>query len=212
MVVEKVPSPYSARSPKAVARGINCLFAYGGFAEFLEGVLLANFGRLRVFVPKNLFCMTLPTQPSLRLALESDIPFLLKLWHETMSVHFAAAGISSADENPLGRLYMRFECAAIVSLQTEPVGFLKVARDGKEWTLIQIALAPFVQGLGLGTFLINSLIDEAQAHSASLNLSVLKCNPALAMYRRLGFSIIGEENFAYNMRYGGAALVSETTE
>ena len=98
---------------------------------------------------------------------------------------------------------MRFDCAKIISLAKKPVGFIKIARDGKAWKLIQIVLAPEVQKSGLGTRLINDLVDEAHINGASLCLSVLKCNPALAMYKRLGFVIVGEEQYAYDMRHGG---------
>ena len=97
-----------------------------------------------------------PVQASFRPALESDVPFLLELWHDAMSIHFATSGISPADENSLQRLSMRFECAEIVCLETKPVGLFKVARDGAEWKLVQIVLAPEIQGQGLAACRTNA--------------------------------------------------------
>lgn len=139
------------------------------------------------------------------------MPFLLTLWREAMTVHFAAAGISPVDENPLRRLSMRFECAAIVSLEDRPFGLLKVARDGSDWKLIQILIAPEAQRRGIGGLLVRNLISEAQANGASLSLSVLKCNPARQLYLRLGFVVMREEEHAFEMRFAGQP-VAEVSE
>ena len=107
---------------------------------------------------------------------------------------------------------MRFECAEIVCLETKPVGLFKVARDGAEWKLVQIVLAPEIQGQGLGTSLINRLIAEARANGATLSLSVLKSNPALTLYKRLGFVVVGEEEHAYEMRHRAQAFRPSASE
>lgn len=139
---------------------------------------------------------------SLRAATESDIPLVLELWRETMSPNFAAVGINSANEKPLDRIRTRFECAEIILFEGKPAGFFKVARDGKDWKLIQILLSPSLQRKGLGACLIADLISEARSFGASLSLSVLKQNPALELYLRMGFVIAGEEEHAFNMQLG----------
>jgi hypothetical protein len=48
---------------------------------------------------------------------------------------------------------------------------------------------------------IQSLIDEARKTGASLRLDVLKANPALHLYQRLGFTVVGESIHAYEMRF-----------
>lgn len=97
---------------------------------------------------------------------------------------------------------MRFECSEVVILEGDPVGLFKVARDGKDWTLIQILLSPRIQCRGIGRRLITNLIAEAKSSSASLSLSVLKQNPAFQLYLRLGFEIVGEDRHALNMLLG----------
>ena len=140
------------------------------------------------------------TDISLRIATEEDLPLLLELWRDTMSPNFSALGILPSEEQPLRRILMRFECAKIISVEGSPVGLFKVARDTKEWKLIQILLSPSVQGKGIGAHLITNLIAEAKLSGASLTLSVLKQNPALKLYLRQGFVIEGEEEHALNMR------------
>ena len=79
------------------------------------------------------------------------------------------------------------------------MGLLKVVRERRQWELMQIQLAPGVQGQGLGTTLLQSLIAEARSKNASLTLSVLKANPAKRLYDRLGFRMVAEKENSYEM-------------
>ena len=64
----------------------------------------------------------------------------------------------------------------------------------------QIQLEPEFQGHGLGTEILRSLQQSAQFAGAQLSLHVLKVSPALRLYERLGFNIVGEEDGMYAMR------------
>ncbi|MBC8059050.1 MAG: GNAT family N-acetyltransferase [Clostridiaceae bacterium] len=52
---------------------------------------------------------------------------------------------------------------------------------------LSIAIYPEYRGNGLGTLLINHLINELPAHINSISLSVDTQNPAKRLYERLGF-------------------------
>lgn len=116
-----------------------------------------------------------------------------------MSAYLIASGIEPSDDALKSRVMARFECAEIIISNGTAAGLLKVARDGKEWTLIQIQLIPSLQGKGIGSTLIREIIDESRQAGANLNLSVLKTNPALGLYKRLGFLIVKEGEHAYEM-------------
>jgi ribosomal protein S18 acetylase RimI-like enzyme len=137
---------------------------------------------------------------TLRPANQDDMPFLLDLRQQTMNPHSLASGLVPSKEEHVRRILFRFDCAQIVQLAGEAVGLLKVARDGNDWHLIQIQLRPSLQGQGLGTQLIQSVIDEARKTSASLSLNVLKANPALRLYERLGLIVVEETAHAYEMQ------------
>jgi ribosomal protein S18 acetylase RimI-like enzyme len=128
------------------------------------------------------------------------VPFLLSLREETMDGHFRASGAEPSREQHLERVRVRLDCAQIIEHEGRPAGLLEVARDGAEWQLIQIQLAPELQGRGLGERLIRELIDEARRAGASLSLHVLHANPARRLYERLGFRIVGEAEREYLMR------------
>jgi D-serine deaminase-like pyridoxal phosphate-dependent protein/ribosomal protein S18 acetylase RimI-like enzyme len=128
----------------------------------------------------------------LRFATEADVPFLLELRRLTMSEYLRASGVPQSEPELEQRVRLRFECAQIVLSGNEPIGLFKVARDGTDWTLMQIQIAPAHQGRGIGTRLIRELLLDAQQAGASVRLSVLRANPARQLYQRLGFRVVGE--------------------
>jgi GNAT superfamily N-acetyltransferase len=143
---------------------------------------------------------------TLRPATEDDVPFLLALRHETMDAHLIASGIAPALEEHQRRVLYRLDCAQIVQMAGQAVGLMKVSRDGRDWILIQIQLTQVSRGQGLGTQLIKSVIDEARKAGASLSLGVLKANPAVRLYQRLGFTVVEEGIHSYEMRLEGDVL------
>lgn len=140
-------------------------------------------------------------RPVLRPATQADIPFLMDLRHQCMDAAMLAAGKTLSDEAHLQRILHEFGWAHIVQLAGEPVGLLKVVRTAPVWNLIQIQVAPAEQGKGLGEQLLRTLMAEAMAAGASIKLDVFKVNPALHLYERLGFSVIGETDDAYDMLF-----------
>lgn len=137
-----------------------------------------------------------------RPATEADIPFLLELRRHTMSAHLRASGIEPSEAERTERVMARFDCAQIVLVAGEACGLLKVAKDGREWDLIQIQIAPGKQGAGLGTRILRALLADAAAEGACVRLDVLKANPARGLYERLGFRVMGETKYSYEMQFG----------
>jgi ribosomal protein S18 acetylase RimI-like enzyme len=129
-----------------------------------------------------------------RPATTEDVPFLMRLRRQTMDTHLSASGANTDDDDHLARLMYRFDCAEVLLQDGAPVGLLKVSRDSAQWKLIQIQLVPELQGQGLGADLLVKIIAEADNANAAIALSVLKANPARALYERLKFCVIGELN------------------
>jgi hypothetical protein len=95
-----------------------------------------------------------PAQICLRPANHKDVPFLLELRRQTMHPHLLASGLIPSLEEDMRRVLLRLDCAQIILLANQPVGLLKVARDGMDWDLIQIQLARSLHGQGFGAQLI----------------------------------------------------------
>jgi ribosomal protein S18 acetylase RimI-like enzyme len=85
----------------------------------------------------------------------------------------------------------------IIQFNGTPSGRLIVDRSPNETILIDIALLPEFRNLGLGTSLIRSL----QAEGKKITLHVIKSNPAVNLYQRLGFIFVGEESLYLKMEW-----------
>ncbi len=136
-----------------------------------------------------------------RPATEQDVPRLLALRHDTLGGHLIAAGEIFDDVKQLARVMDRLECVQVLLQENAIVGLFKVARDDTAWQIMQIQIAPELQGRGIGAALVREVIAEARVAKAALTLSVLKVNPARALYERLGFRVEGESGLAYHMRW-----------
>ena len=80
----------------------------------------------------------------------------------------------------------------VIEVDGSPAGRLYVHRGPSDIRIMDIALAPPFRGRGIGTSLLRSLMDEADASSRKLSIHVEQNNPALSLYDRLGFLPAGE--------------------
>jgi ribosomal protein S18 acetylase RimI-like enzyme len=88
----------------------------------------------------------------------------------------------------------------IVTLDGADVGWLRSAARGDALFLAQLFVDRAFQRRGIGTAVMNRLIDEATSTGQALTLSVVKTNPVLRLYERLGFRITHEDDRKFHMR------------
>jgi len=124
----------------------------------------------------------------------------MQLRFDTMGPHLVATGADASEEHHRERMLYRFELGQVLLADGEPVGLLKLARDPGEWTVIQIQLAPKLQGRGLGRQLLEEFLSEARAAGRDVVLNVLRANPAKKLYERLGFYVERQDEHHYFMR------------
>lgn len=136
--------------------------------------------------------MSLAGSTTLRPAEEADVPFLLELRAKAMGEHYTAMGLSPTPDHLEARVRAGFEVARIIEFEGRPVGLLKVQRPAGEWHVMQLQVAPEVQGKGIGSALLRAVLDEARHAGVAVTLSVLKVNRARHLYERLGFVVTGE--------------------
>jgi len=65
---------------------------------------------------------------------------------------------------------------------------------------LAIAVRPAFRGRGIGTCLLDTLLDRASQRHRAVSLSVSRDNPAIALYQRLGFRVIAEAGGTFTMR------------
>jgi GNAT superfamily N-acetyltransferase len=153
---------------------------------------------------------------SLRPIRADDRAFLLRLYATTREAELAQ--VPWTEPQKAAFLQMQFEAqdrAYRASFPTarldliesgtesgrEPIGRLYVDAGAAEIRLIDIALLPEEQRKGLGTALLQQLIEEARTASLPLTLHVEQSSPARRLYERLGFVAQSQDGLHISMRW-----------
>jgi ribosomal protein S18 acetylase RimI-like enzyme len=87
----------------------------------------------------------------------------------------------------------------VVEVNGDAAGWLTVFRDDRRIEIDSIYLLTERQGAGIGTYVLQQLIAEADATQKLLTLSTAKINPARRLYERLGFRVVRESEFKVYM-------------
>jgi ribosomal protein S18 acetylase RimI-like enzyme len=151
-----------------------------------------------------------PMPVSLRPCRVDDQDFLLRLYAGTRQQEIAAFGWPEAQQQAFLRMqftaqqrwYEQMYAEAdhrIVEQDGAPIGRLMVHRQPAAVLLVDIALLPEHRGQGIGSALIRQLIERCDQEKLPLRLRVLKGNPALRLYERLGFARTGEDQMYVRM-------------
>ena len=83
----------------------------------------------------------------------------------------------------------------------EPIGRLYVDRWKDEIRLVDVALLPEHRGGGLGRKMLEILLDEGREKGLPVSIHVEYNNPALRLYKRLGFTHVDSNGVYYLMRW-----------
>jgi ribosomal protein S18 acetylase RimI-like enzyme len=148
----------------------------------------------------------------LRSAVPEDREFLFRLYASTRIHEIAPLGWPEAQQEAFLRMqygaqeqwYRTAYPAAdhqIIQINEQAVGRVIVLREAETWHLIDISLVSEHRGHGIGGELIALMIRDCAAAGATLKLQVLKANPALRLYHRLGFTIAGEDQIYVQMEH-----------
>ena len=149
----------------------------------------------------------------IRRAGPQDVPFLRDMLRH--AYYWRVSTLTESGEPPLQRYVERWgrpgDTALIAIQDFQPVGaawyrLFKADHPGygfvdEETPELSIAVVPSKRGSGLGSELLEALMERARADGyAAISLSVEKDNPAVALYERHGFVRVGEDDGAYTMR------------
>jgi ribosomal protein S18 acetylase RimI-like enzyme len=144
------------------------------------------------------------TSISLRPITPEDDSFLARLFASTRAEELAITGWSEEKKATFCRMQFDAQSADyrknyadasfdIIERDGVAAGRLLVWRSGKEILIVDISFQPEHRGAGIGTKLLRELQDEARAAGKSLTIHVERYNPALRLYKRLGFKIVEEQ-------------------
>lgn len=83
------------------------------------------------------------------------------------------------------------------------IGWMQVSDTATGLHLHQIHIIDGHRNHGVGTGLIKELQGKARAKALPITLNVIHGNPALDLYLRLGFRVVGEDEDKLHMRWRG---------
>lgn len=86
----------------------------------------------------------------------------------------------------------------VVEQKGTPIGRLYFEEWPSQFRVIDIALLPEARGKGFGAALIEDVFDRARSRGKSVSIHVEKHNPAMSLYRRLGFTT-AEDKGVYDL-------------
>lgn len=129
---------------------------------------------------------------------DADLPFLARLYASTRAEELAVTPWS--EEQKASFLDMQFraqhadyranypDAEWLMTMRGgEDIGRLYLARWPSQHCIIDIAFLPAHRSKGLGEALLRDVLDEAAAGGKAVTIYVEKFNPAMRLYRRLGF-------------------------
>jgi ribosomal protein S18 acetylase RimI-like enzyme len=129
---------------------------------------------------------------------DADLPFLERLYASTRTEELAI--VPWTDREKAAFLEQQFRAQHthyqkyyanadwLVTMRAgEDIGRLYVDRWPSEHCILDIAFLPEYRGQGFGEALLRDLMDEAAGAGKAVSIHVEKFNPAMRLYRRLGF-------------------------
>jgi ribosomal protein S18 acetylase RimI-like enzyme len=140
---------------------------------------------------------------------DADLPFLAQVYASTRLEELAPVPWSEAEKAAFLESQFRAQHAhyqqhyktverLVILRGGEPIGRLYLDRWAREHRVVDISLLPAHRSQGLGTALIQDLLDEAAEAGKALSIHVEKFNPAQRLYERLGFLRVAETG-AYDL-------------
>ena len=141
-----------------------------------------------------------------------DEAFLFTVYASTRADELALVDWSA--EQKAAFLRMQFEAQArfyresfraakfqVILLDDKPVGRFYIQRGKTGIHVIDIAILPGYRGQGVGSHLLNQILEEAGSENLPVTIHVERMNPARHLYERLGFYILEEQGIHYLMEW-----------
>jgi ribosomal protein S18 acetylase RimI-like enzyme len=137
---------------------------------------------------------------TLRPARAEDFDYCAHLYLEEMENIIKQLNLNM--EAQVGGFRQRWDVTQvkIVTLDGRNIGWLQCFENEDALFLAQLFVDRAWRGRGIGTAMVEALIEEAANAGRALTLGVVKTNPALRLYQSLGFRTTHEDERKFNMR------------
>ncbi|HKY53817.1 MAG TPA: GNAT family N-acetyltransferase [Anaerolineales bacterium] len=134
----------------------------------------------------------------LRAVTEEDTDFLYSVYASTRADEMARVDWNT--EQQAAFLRMQFNAQTqfyianypgaefqVITLNGQSVGRLSIHRRADEIRIMDIALLPEYRNLGIGSALLQDILEHGKNLNLRVTIHVEQFNPALRLYRRMGF-------------------------
>ena len=153
-------------------------------------------------------------QFTLRPVIDTDEAFLYRLYEATHGQQFALLPLAPSQREALVR--MQFDAQrhgyrqqypasqdAIILAQDKPCGRVWLDFSQPEYLhLLDIAILPEYQGTGLGTAVLQQMMEQARHARKPMHLHVARLNVgAFHLYCRLGFEVTAEDEVYWELMW-----------
>jgi GNAT superfamily N-acetyltransferase len=96
--------------------------------------------------------------------------------------------------------FFKVEEVRIITADEQNVGWIQEQVEDKTINLGSFYVIPAMQGRGIGTKVLETLLTHAAAQSKAMTLAVIKINPARYFYEKRGFRITHEDQHKFYIR------------
>ena len=123
-----------------------------------------------------------------------DFEFVRELYFETMRWAIERYfGWNRLQQEENFSTWFKPNEARIITVDGTDAGWIQQRQDAGEIFLGSIYVTPAMQGKGIGTSVVQDLLHLAEHRSQAVTLAVMKINPAVRLYQRLGFRTTRED-------------------
>jgi len=138
---------------------------------------------------------------ALRAARDDDVAFARNLYLETMrGIIDRLFGWEQAREEKNFARFFKLEEVTIITADEQDVGWIQEQVGERSINLGSFYVVPSMQRRGIGTRVLQIMLERAARQSKAMTLAVVKTNPARCFYERHGFRTTHEDEHKFYMR------------
>jgi ribosomal protein S18 acetylase RimI-like enzyme len=142
----------------------------------------------------------LTTEPALRPARPEDFDYCARLYFEAMGNLIKELNLDMDAHFAGFRQQWDVAQVRIITLDGTDIGWLQSFVKDDALFLGQLFVDSALRRQRIGTGVVKGLIEEAARAGRAVTLGVVKTNPALRLYERLGFRTTHEDERKFYMR------------
>ena len=135
-----------------------------------------------------------------RAAVAHDFDYCRRIYFDEMEWIIDRLGLNRTAQEISFEEQWQAPQVRIIMFGGRDVGWLQTITQQAELFIAQLFVDRKFQRRGIGTEVMDRLMAEASRLNQAVGLSVVKINPAVRLYKRLGFQITDEDDRKFQMR------------